>query len=147
MKQLKYYLSLIPDYLLIALYVYTASIKLQDLTAFKVKLLKSPLISDEFVDVVKFGVPLVEVLIVLLLISRYKIVGHYISIFLLTVFIIYIYLLNKHSIYNGCGCGGIFESLSLGKHLLINTIFVGLSIYRILSYTDEKQTTSISYQV
>lgn len=126
-------ISEIPDYLLLILYVYTAGHKIIAPQEFRDSLLKSPLIPLDKLDWVFYGVPIVELLIVvLLLIKKTNIFAHYLSIFLLVVFCLYIYILNNHSIYNGCGCGGIFSQFSLGTHLLINSVFVIISSLKVI---------------
>jgi hypothetical protein len=133
-KKVSYYFREFVDYPLIALYLYTACIKILKQEEFRIKLLKSPLINPDLIPILIYAVPVFELVIVVLLFTRFKLVGHLLSIFLLTIFIVYIYLLNKHSIYNGCGCGGIFEKLSLGKHILVNCIFIILSSIYVLLY-------------
>jgi hypothetical protein len=133
----------IPDLLLICLYVYTAFIKIKDITLFKIKLYKSPLINPNYVDYIAYSIPIVELGIVFLLFTKFKTTAHYISILLLTFFIGYIFLLNNYSIYNGCGCGGIFEKLSLGEHIMINFLFIMISIGKLLFIKMEKTESNL----
>lgn len=114
--------------LLIILLIYASISKLADYTTFKVQLSKSPFIHS-FSSVLSWAVPASEILAVMLLISnRTRLIGLYLSLFLMALFSVYIYAMLHYSYYVPCSCGGILSKMDWGEHLVFNLIFLALNV-------------------
>lgn len=114
--------------LLIALFGLTALDKTVRFERFHSELGKSPFLM-EYSTLVAYGTPIVEALVViLLLMDRFRIVGLYMSVFLMSLFTAYIYVLLNYSYYKPCLCSAALESLSWQQHLIFNTVFSVLAI-------------------
>lgn len=119
---------LIIKYSLIILFLYTFFHKVFDFTGFEESLLKSALIS-QYTDYIKYSLPLLEIMVIMLLIfNRTLLYGLYLSLLLLLLFTFYLISLNDFSFYQGCSCGGIFYKTSYLQHIIINILFIILSI-------------------
>ena len=118
--------------LLVLLFVYTAFSKLLDYTAFKVQLGKSPFI-NAFAGTVAWALPAGEFLVALALAFRKtRLSGLYASLFLMTMFTAYIYVMLQYSYYIPCSCGGVLSNLTWIQHLWFNGVFVLISVTGIL---------------
>ncbi|UPT69975.1 MAG: hypothetical protein M0D53_12645 [Flavobacterium sp. JAD_PAG50586_2] len=96
----------------ILLFSYAAASKLLDFQNFQVQLGQSPLLSA-FAVPVSIAVPIVEfILVLLLLFTRYRIIGLYGSFMLMTMFTAYIFIILNFSSFIPCSCGGILEKMS-----------------------------------
>ncbi|MCW3464115.1 MauE/DoxX family redox-associated membrane protein [Chitinophaga nivalis] len=115
--------------LLIFLFVYTATAKLADYSTFRFQLGKSPFIQP-IAGLVSWGLPMLELLVSGLLIFRKtKIWGFYGSIFLMSSFTIYIYMMLNYAYYVPCSCGGVLSDLSWEDHLIFNISFLLLALF------------------
>ena len=132
--------------LLAAMWAYVALKKILNVTEFKSVLYKSALIESYQVDIISIVLPTMEIIIFVLLFSRKKVFGYYLSLMLLLTYTGYLIVLNDFSIYEGCSCGGIFYSLSYQEHLIVNGIFLILNLL-ILFIDDEKKHTNRNYSV
>src|SRR5262245_13181963 len=93
--------------LLILLFVYTAISKLLDYDTFKVQLGKSPFINS-FAGIVAWALPAGEIIVALALaFKKTRLLGLYVSLFLMTMFTAYIYAMLHYSYYLPCSCGGV----------------------------------------
>jgi len=118
--------------LLIILWCYAAVSKFADYQTFKLQLGKSPLLT-RFASTIAIGVPIVELLIAIALtITRYRTLGLYSSLFLLTLFIAYIVAILNFSYYIPCSCGGLLSALSWKEHIVFNASFSGATIFAII---------------
>lgn len=119
--------------LLILLFAYTAISKLMHFDLFRHNIILSPLIG-RFYKVITWGVPVTElVVVVMLLIPRYRMTGLVGSLFLLVLFTMYMgYLLLFRPGNLPCSCGGVLRQLNYSSHLLFNIGFIVLNITGIL---------------
>jgi hypothetical protein len=122
--------------LLVVLFVYAAYNKLTDYETFKVQLLQSPLLTA-YAPLVAWTIPTGEMLIALSLLlglslSKFRAMGLYSSLFIMTLFTSYIYIILHYSFYVPCSCGGILSHMSWNQHLLFNFLFIAFSLSGIL---------------
>jgi uncharacterized membrane protein YphA (DoxX/SURF4 family) len=124
--------------LLILLFMYAAVSKLLDYQTFKVQLSKSPFIT-QFAGVTAWALPVGEILVAVALTfksTRQK--GLYASLFLMTMFTAYIWMMLRHSYYLPCSCGGILSEMGWNMHFWFNLGFVLLTILGIfITKTEE----------
>jgi uncharacterized membrane protein YphA (DoxX/SURF4 family) len=110
------------------LFVYTGISKLMDWRVFKEQVGESPLLGP-FAKPVAYGLPWVEFLIVVLLVvPRWRLKGLYAAATLMFLFLIYIigmFIFDKHL---PCSCGGIIQQLSWKGHIVFNSVFLLLAI-------------------
>lgn len=118
--------------LLILLFIYAAISKLLDYSTFKLQLGKSPFITS-FSTTIAWALPLFEIAIgLILMVKRSRLIGLYLSLFVMTTFSAYIFFMLKYSYYIPCSCGGILSKMSWPQHLWFNIVFVLLSVIGIL---------------
>ncbi len=118
--------------LYIILFLYTGISKLMDYDIFKEQIANSSLLQP-IAKLVAAGLPIVEFLVVLLLIiPRWRLKGLYLSMVLMTVFTIYILAILSFSKELPCSCGGILQQLSWTQHLIFNAFFIILALLAIL---------------
>lgn len=126
--------------LLILLFVYAAISKLLDYSTFKNQLEKSPFITL-FAGTVAWSLPAVEIITALFLLTKpLRLIGLYLSLFLMSLFTLYIYAMLHYSYYIPCSCGGILSKMSWTSHLWFNLFFVVISIASIL--IDNSETSN-----
>lgn len=119
-------------FLLILLFVYAAVSKLTDYETFKVQLGKSPFITD-YASILAWVLPVFEILVGLMLaFKKTRLLGLYASLFLMTMFTAYIYIMLRYSYYVPCSCGGVLSNMSWITHFWFNVLFVLLSLIGIL---------------
>jgi hypothetical protein len=122
------------SFLLIVLFVYAALSKLLDYENFTVQLSNSPVLT-KISGFTAWFIPALEILIAVMLgLSRYKLVGLYGSLTLMTVFTAYIIAILQFSYTIPCSCGGVLSKLSWQSHLVFNIGFMILSAAGILIY-------------
>ena len=123
------------SYLLIFLFAYTAVSKLADVEVFKGAMAKSPVLRP-YVHELAYIIPISELVVCLLLLFPLtKKWGYYLSLALLTVFTGYIiFILSVYSTDLPCTCGGVISRLTWTQHLLLNSVFMLLSIKALRSY-------------
>jgi len=122
--------------LFILLFVYAAVSKLINIERFKVQLSQSPLLTT-YSNWVAWFVPLTELIIVIaLLIPRYRLVGLYGCLGLMSAFSMYIIAILNFSDYIPCSCGGILDKMGWTEHLVFNIVFVVLAIVGIFLKTN-----------
>jgi hypothetical protein len=114
--------------LLILLFVYAAVSKLLDYSTFKVQLGKSPFISS-FSSLISWMLPTIEIIVgILLSMERTRALGLFASLFLLSMFTSYIYIILHYSYYIPCSCGGILEKMGWSTHFWFNLSFIAITI-------------------
>jgi uncharacterized membrane protein YphA (DoxX/SURF4 family) len=114
--------------LYVLLFVYAAVSKLMDFENFKVQLGQSPLLSA-FAWWVSGLVPIMELgIVVVLAIPKWRTLGLFASLSLMTMFTSYIFIVLHFSAFVPCSCGGILEKMSWNTHLVFNVAFVGLAV-------------------
>lgn len=120
------------SYLFILLFVYAAVSKLLDFETFETQLGQSPLLSP-YVRSVSLGVIVVELIASgLLMFRKTRLIGLYLSFFLMVMFTTYIIVILNFSPYVPCSCGGVLEAFGWKEHLIFNILFVGVAIIGIL---------------
>lgn len=123
-------------YLLIFLFSYTGISKLLDFNTFKTQLSQSP-ITTNYATLITFLLPGIEILLsIMLIVSRTRLTALYGSLFLMSSFSFYIYMMLNYSFYIPCSCGGIISKMSWPEHLLFNIVFVVLCIIGIILQAD-----------
>lgn len=118
----------------ILLFVYAGMSKMGDSDTFRTQLSESP-ITTAYARAIAFALPKVELLIALLLIiprRATRLLGLYSSLFLMTLFTAYIYLILHYSFYVPCSCGGVLSQMSWSVHFVFNIVFILLAILGIL---------------
>lgn len=117
--------------LYILLFTYAAISKILDFENFQIQLGQSPLLSP-FAGAISYGVIIVELLLVILLMSKKtRLTGLYGSLFLMTMFTTYIYIILNFSSFVPCSCGGILEKLGWTEHIIFNGAFILLALIAI----------------
>lgn len=118
--------------LLIALWIYAGLNKLLDYGTFRFQLARSPFIQSQ-AGLLAWLLPIGEICIAIILVpKRTKMLGLYLSFFLMVLFTGYIYAMLHYSYYIPCSCGGVLSQLDWNSHLLFNIIFTALALLAIL---------------
>lgn len=125
---------------LILLFAYTLIHKINDIETFETTLIKSTIINPSFIPIIKYATLFIEFIVIILLIKKNSMFGFYASLLTLTTFTVYLIALNNFSLYTGCSCGGFFNELSYTNHLIVNFIFILLSILGIIFTPDLKKS-------
>ena len=129
--------------LFMILFLYTGISKLMDYQMFKAQLKESPVMAP-FSAVIAWGVPFIEILIViLLLLPAFRLKGLYASLFLMIAFTIYVIVLVSFSDQLPCSCGGAIEQLSWQQHIIFNSVFTGLAAWAIWLHRQSGKTNKI----
>jgi hypothetical protein len=125
----------------IILFLYTGIAKIMDYSVFKEQLAMSPILSWAAQPVAVL-LPVVEFLIVLMLVvPRWRLKGLYASFILMTGFTAYIIAMYLVAPEMPCSCGGIIELLSWQGHLIFNSVFVLLNALAIYLQRKDKRET------
>ena len=126
--------------LLLLLFVYAAVSKLITFHEFRVTMGQSPLLTS-YASWLAWVVPTVEIMISILLVtSRFRLLGLYLSFSLMVLFTAYIAAILTLADYVPCSCGGVLQAMSWGQHLWFNGFFVLLSIAGIILDTANNST-------
>jgi uncharacterized membrane protein YphA (DoxX/SURF4 family) len=129
--------------LLALLFTYAAVSKLTDFSEFKLQLSKSPFITI-YSNLVASLLPVVELIVALLLAFPFvRLIGLYASLFLLTLFTAYLVAMLNFSYYIPCSCGGVLSSLSWSQHVILNIVFLILSLIGIWLHTTHKKCVRV----
>jgi hypothetical protein len=114
--------------LFILLFVYTATSKLIWVNDLKTVLIKYPLIGD-FSNTVAWGLPIVELIVsLLLLIPATRLKGLLASFVLMSGFTLYLIYMLSFAENLPCTCGGMLQKLSWPQHLILNILYIILSL-------------------
>jgi uncharacterized membrane protein YphA (DoxX/SURF4 family) len=126
----------------IILFLYTGIAKIMDYSVFKEQLTDSPILSWVATPVALL-LPWVEFLIVLMLIiPRWRLKGLYVSFTLIIAFTTYIIGMFIVAPEMPCSCGGVIELLSWQGHIIFNGAFILLNIWAIYLQRKVKKGTS-----
>jgi len=118
--------------LYIILFCYTGISKIIDHEIFEQQVAVSPLLAPVS-KLITIAVPLAEfVLILLLIIPKWRLKGFWGSLVLMTLFTIYIMGILILNDKLPCSCGGVIELLSWTQHIIFNSIFISLSVIGII---------------
>ena len=117
---------------LLLLWIYTGLNKLIHYDKFSFEAGRSPFL-QHVAPLVAVMVPSGELVIaVLLIFKRMRVAGLYASLFLMTLFTGYVYVMLHYAYDLPCSCGGIIELLTWEQHLVINLILTLLTMAAIL---------------
>jgi len=131
-------LSDILSALLVFLFIYTGISKLLDYHTFRRQLGQSPFITL-YAPVIVWALPLGEIIIAgLLLYTRTRLMGFYLSFFLLSLFTFYLVAMLRLSYFIPCSCGGVLQHLSWNAHIVFNIVFVILSTIGVLLHAKQQ---------
>lgn len=129
--------------LYILLFVYAAVSKLLDFENFQVQLGQSPLLSA-FAWWVSRLIPAIELgIVVLLAFPKWRNLGLFASLILMTLFTSYIFIVLHFSSFIPCSCGGILEKMGWNTHLVFNIVFVALAV---LASVWQRQVSTEKFQ-
>ena len=118
--------------ILLLLWIYTGLTKLIHYDKFSFEAGRSPFL-QHIASVVAITVPITELIIAaLLIIKRTRVTGLYASLFLMTLFTGYVYIMLHYAYDLPCSCGGIIELLTWKQHLLVNAMVTILTAIAIL---------------
>ena len=127
-------------FLFILLFTYAAAAKLLDYQKFVVQIGKSPLLTG-YAGILAWAVPAIELIIVAILITKYRLIGLYASFATMVIFSAYIVaILQLKKADIPCSCGGILDSLGWTEHLIFNVVFVILALVGIILYEPNKKS-------
>ncbi|SFO43403.1 hypothetical protein SAMN05428949_5107 [Chitinophaga sp. YR627] len=131
-------LSDILSALLVFLFIYTGISKLLDYHTFRRQLGQSPFITL-YAPFIVWALPLGEIIIAgLLLYTRTRLMGFYLSFFLLSLFTFYLVAMLRLSYFIPCSCGGVLQHLSWNAHIVFNIVFVILSTIGVLLHAKQQ---------
>lgn len=126
-------------FLYAVLFLYTGISKLMEYGTFREQLAESPVLAP-VASLVAVILPFAEFLIVLLLIvPRWRLKGFYAALGMMTAFTIYIIALLSFSDKLPCSCGGVIALLSWPQHIMFNGLFIVLAIAAIWSQKHQKR--------
>lgn len=114
--------------LFIILFIYTGINKIMDFAKFKFEMGRSPFLQNisEFVAIT---IPPAELLIALMLIiKRTRLLGLYVSFFLMTLFTGYVWIMLHYAYDLPCSCGGIIQKMTWNQHLYFNALFTTFAL-------------------
>lgn len=125
----------------VVLFLYAALSKLKDYDTFTFQLSRSPFIS-RYAGWTAWSLPLGEILVALvLLVPTFRLLGLFASLFLMSLFTAYIFVMTHYSYYIPCSCGGILSRMSWGVHFYFNIGCMGLASAGIFLHTNAFNTT------
>lgn len=114
--------------LFIILFLYTGISKLMEYDVFREQIAASPVLAP-IAPLVARWLPIVEfLLVVMLIVPRWRLKGLYISTALMVAFTIYINALMTFNDQLPCSCGGVLAELSWGQHIVFNSFFIVMGI-------------------
>lgn len=105
------------------LFSYSATEKIFNFELWVVKLLKTGFFTISVSYILAIFIPLIEFLIVLFLLFRFK-YRYYINFFFTILLTSYLLLHHFFSVSENCSCGGILEKLNFSSHLILNIILL-----------------------
>lgn len=118
--------------LLQVLFLYAAVSKVADMEKFRTEIGQSPLLTY-FVQPIAIGVPAFEIAIVVLLyFATTRLMGLYLSFFLMTLFTAYVVAIMRFASYVPCSCGGILSEMNWQQHLTFNIVHTVLALVGVL---------------
>jgi len=126
--------------LFLLLFVYAAVSKLLDYQKFKIQLVQSPLLAT-YASILVWFIPTLELIIAMILLSKYKSLRLKLCLGLMIVFTIYIWYTLNYSDYIPCSCGGIISDLNWTEHLIFNLFWIVFAIIAISTNKGAKHTT------
>lgn len=127
--------------LLVFLFIYTSVSKLLEYHTFRLQLGQSPFITL-YAPFITWALPAGEIVIAgMLLFTRTRLTGLYLSFFLLCLFTFYLAAMLQLSYTVPCSCGGVLQHLSWQAHIFFNIAFIILSVIGVLLETKQQSVT------
>lgn len=124
------------------LFLYTGISKIMEYGVFREQLAESPILAPVAALVAR-GLPIVEFLLVLLLVvPRWRLKGFYASTGLMIAFTLYIIALMSFNDQLPCSCGGVLAALSWGQHIVFNSLFIVLGIIGVILEMKVRRTAA-----
>lgn len=124
----------------ILLFSYTGIMKVWHYQEFKSQIRESSILNP-ISEIVVWTLTAIEISIVILLLkSRWLLKGFYVSLFLMSLFTLYMILIVNFSFYIPCSCGGWLESLPQNFHILLNIL---LTVFAFIGALLQKQLQKI----
>lgn len=118
--------------LMTAMFSYASLSKLASVSAFQYQLAQSPLIPPFSVQLLSYGVPIAELMIVVMLFSnRFKRAALFAFLFMMILFTVYLITLISINENLPCSCGGILGKMSFKVHIVFNVLFVLVALWAI----------------
>jgi hypothetical protein len=118
--------------LLIILFIYTGLNKMMDYEKFRFEMGRSPFIQN-MSGFIAATLPAGEILLALaLIIKRTRLLGLYLSFFLMALFTGYIWLMLNYAYDLPCSCGGVLSAMTWHDHLIFNGVFTGLAMIGVI---------------
>ncbi|TDW96932.1 MauE/DoxX family redox-associated membrane protein [Dinghuibacter silviterrae] len=112
----------------VVLFLYAALSKLKAYDTFVFQLNRSPFVS-RYAGWTAWSLPLGEILVALvLLIPSIRLLGLFASLFLMSLFTAYIFVMTHYSYYIPCSCGGVLNQMSWGVHFYFNIGCMALAV-------------------
>lgn len=131
-SKLSHVLIAVVSMLFILLFSYATVSKLLDFETFETQLGQSLLLKP-FAGWLSLGVIALELLITALLcFGTTRLLGFYLSFFLMLLFTTYIVVILNFASNVPCSCGGVLEALGWKAHLIFNVFFIGMALIGIL---------------
>ncbi len=126
------------EFLLILVFLYTGIYKIIHFNGWIKKVSEIDIVNEYNLIWLAYLIPFLEIiLVVLFCFSTTKKIATYLSSFLMAFFTAYIYYKIYISEDSLCPCGGIFSSLTLDKHLIVNIVLFSISILLIIKQKNE----------
>jgi uncharacterized membrane protein YphA (DoxX/SURF4 family) len=114
--------------LYVILFLYTGISKITEYSVFKEQIANSPLLAPIATPAAML-LPWIEfTVVILLIIPRWRLKGFYLSLFLMTIFTVYIIGIISFSDNLPCSCGGVLAQLSWNQHIVFNSLFIALAL-------------------
>ncbi len=119
--------------LLILLFLYASLSKFMDFSRFIKEINNQPLPNSWTPFLVRF-IPAIEILICLLvLFERTRLTGFWVSAVMMLAFTVYAtIILMRGFAFIPCSCGGVIRNLTWPQHLVLNIVYLGLSVTGII---------------
>lgn len=114
--------------LLMLLFIYTGFSKLFDYETTLEQMAKSPFIF-ELSGFVAWLLPVTEIIVSIgLYVKQLRVYAFHASVFLMSMFTVYVYTMLHYSYYLPCSCGGVLSTLDWNAHLWFNIAFLVIAV-------------------
>ncbi|MBA6153093.1 MauE/DoxX family redox-associated membrane protein [Gelidibacter maritimus] len=124
--------------LFVLLFVYAAVSKLLDFKTFQIQLGQATLLRP-VAGWLSWVVVVTELLIAsLLCFVKTRLLGLYMSLFLMILFTVYIVIILNSAANTPCSCGGVLQALGWKDHLIFNSFFFLIALIGILIQRKQK---------
>lgn len=132
-------------FLFIALFWYAAVSKLLDFGQFAFTIGQNPILRPIAKPVATSVVGTEIITAILLLLPRYRRMGLYLSLGLMTIFTVFIFYVTNFASKVPCSCGGVLAKMGWTVHLYFNIAFVILAIVGIILNRKIQKNGTLTY--